>query len=144
MKANPKNKSLSSQNVIKSNVGKNPKTNTTSLKNVGRLQETTWKNEINKFHGTLDWESTLVPKKLQSSPLINLNTNNSNNLGRINTSNSIKPFQKVDHDFYVANTERGLWEKELQKNKTEKKIFSEKKIRQENLSNFGGINLVNY
>jgi len=152
MKAPPKNKSLSSQNVNKSGKGKNPNfnsksftnANATSFKNVVKLEEKTWQNAINKFHGTLEWESTLVPRKLQSSPLVNLKTDNSKNLGKINTTNSITPFQKVEHDFYVTNTERGLWEKELQKNKTEKKIFSEKKIRQENLSNFGGINVVFY
>jgi hypothetical protein len=155
MKATPKkpttNLNFNSSLNNKTNMGKisnftlkaPPKTNPNSLKNVVKVQETTPKKEIIRPYDTL--EATPVTKKIHSSALLNLKTNkslNSNNMGRVNSTHSTQPFQKIEHDFYVANTERGLWEKELQKNKTEKRIFSEKKNRQENVSNFGGINVV--
>jgi hypothetical protein len=70
----------------------------------------------------------------------NVNTEHSNN-GNMARVNTLQPFKKVDHDFYV-DTQSSLWGKELQKIQTEKKMFGEKKLSEKNLRDFGGVNVV--
>ena len=71
----------------------------------------------------------------------NYSNKNDHYMGRVN---SLQPFKKVDHEFYIEKTESNLWEKELQMIKTEKKIFTLKKLSNQNASNFGGVNMVKY
>jgi len=71
----------------------------------------------------------------------NYSSYNSNTIGRIN---SLRPFEKFDHEFYIEKTECSLWGKESSIIKAEKKIFSEKKLSNQNVSNFGGVNVVSH
>ena len=106
------------------------------------------KQDLKKFSHTeiySEGKNLLSPLKTSQQDNIHKNykTNysnyNSNIMGRIN---SLQPFQKVDHDFYVEKTECSLWGKESNIIKAEKKIFSEKKLSNQNVSNFGGVNVV--
>jgi len=126
----------------------NPIYNTNSLHNQFNSEKNT-KTENEMILASTQPEYTQSNTKsnnLRAKQSINL----IHNMGRINSTNSAnstksaQPFKKLEHDFFVEKTEN-LWGKELQKIKTEKRIFenSNKKCIEENRMNFGGNNVVN-